>query len=41
MIPEGGEIVPQLVKLQEVVQKRGDETEVILRGAYEGVKRVL
>jgi hypothetical protein len=41
MIPGGGEIVPQLVKLQEVAQKRGDEAEGILRGAYEDVKQVL
>jgi len=41
MIPGGGEIVPQLVKLQEVAQKRGDEAEGILRGAYEDVKQIL
>jgi uncharacterized protein YqgV (UPF0045/DUF77 family) len=41
MIPGGGEIVPQLVKLQEVAHKRGDEAEGILRGAYEDVKQVL
>jgi hypothetical protein len=41
MIPGGGEIFPQLVKLQEVARKRGDEAEGILKGAYEDVKEVL
>ncbi len=41
MIPGGGEILPQLEKLQEVATKRGDEAEGILRGAYEDVKQVL
>jgi hypothetical protein len=41
MIPRGSEIVPQLVKLQEVAKKRGDQGEDILIGAYEDVKDVL
>lgn len=41
MIPGGSEIVPQLVKLQEVATKRGEQGEGILRGAYEDVKDVL
>ncbi|KAN0117713.1 hypothetical protein V8E51_003690 [Hyaloscypha variabilis] len=41
MIPGGSEIVPQLVKLQEVAKKRGDQGEDILMGAYEDVKDVL
>jgi hypothetical protein len=41
MIPGGSEIVPQLVKLKEVAEKRGEQGEGILMGAYEDVKNVL
>ena len=41
MIPGGSEIVPQLMKLKEVAEKRGEEGQGILKGAYEDVKDVL
>lgn len=41
MIPGGGEIIPQLMKLQEVAKTRGDEAQKILKGAYDDVREVL
>jgi hypothetical protein len=41
MIPGGGEIFPQLQKLQDVASKRGDEAEKILKGAYKDIQDVL
>lgn len=41
MIPGGSEIVPQLVKLKEVAEKRGEQGQGILMGAYDDVKDVL
>ena len=41
MIPGGEEILPKLQKLQEVAQKRGDDAEKILKGAYKDIQEVL
>lgn len=41
MIPGGEEILPKLQKLQEVAQRRGDDAEKILKGAYKDIQDVL
>jgi cell division septum initiation protein DivIVA len=41
MIPGGSEIFPKLQKLQEVANKRGDEAEKIVKGAYKDIQDVL
>ncbi|KAL2074470.1 hypothetical protein VTL71DRAFT_8248 [Oculimacula yallundae] len=41
MIPGGDEILPKLMKLQEVARTRGDDAEKILKEAYKDVQNVL
>lgn len=41
MIPGGDEILPKLMKLQEVARTRGDEAEKILKEAFKDVQDVL
>lgn len=41
MIPGGSEILPKLMKLQQVAQSRGDDAEKILKAAYKDVQDVL
>ncbi len=41
MIPGGSEILPKLMKLQEVAKTRGDDAEKILKGAYKDIQDVL
>ncbi|KAI9048885.1 hypothetical protein LZ554_006739 [Drepanopeziza brunnea f. sp. 'monogermtubi'] len=41
MIPGGGEILPKLMKLQEVAKTRGEDAEKVLKEAYKEVQGVL
>ncbi|KAK2630401.1 hypothetical protein QTJ16_001221 [Diplocarpon rosae] len=41
MIPGGDQILPKLMKLQEVAKTRGDDAEKILKSAYKEVSEVL
>ncbi|KAH8666004.1 hypothetical protein BGZ60DRAFT_410378 [Tricladium varicosporioides] len=41
MIPGGKEVLPKLMKLQEVVKSRGDEAESILKDTYKDISDVL
>ncbi|CZT49252.1 uncharacterized protein RSE6_10066 [Rhynchosporium secalis] len=41
MIPGGNEILPKLMKLQEVARTRGDDAEKILKEAFKDVQDVL
>lgn len=41
MIPQGGEIVPQLMKLKEAADKKGPEAEKLAKDTVEEIKQVL
>ncbi|KAK3717195.1 hypothetical protein LTR37_005904 [Vermiconidia calcicola] len=41
MIPNGGQIMPQLMKLREVAQKHGDEAQNLAKETMEEIKKVL
>lgn len=41
MIPSGGNIVPELMKLKEVAEKKGPEAEKLAKDTVEEIKQVL